>query len=68
MSLANIKIPSAALKELKKLTGEKTAQKAVSKALNYFLVQARQRNVVKVLKEVSFDKNFDPLALRLRER
>lgn len=68
MSLANIKIPSTALKELKKLTGEKTSQKAVDKALSYFLRQARQRDIVKVLKEVSFEKSFNPLDLRLRER
>ena len=68
MSIANIKIPSKEIKELQKFTGEQTGQKAVQKALLYFLKEARQRRITKVLDSLSFKKGFDPLSLRRHER
>ncbi|MBI5300443.1 MAG: hypothetical protein HY877_09180 [Deltaproteobacteria bacterium] len=68
MGLANIKIPTKEIEELKKYTEESTGQKAVQKALVYFLREARQRRIVDVLKEVSFQQSFNPLKLRRNER
>ena len=68
MAVANIKIPSKKIEELKKYTEEKTGQKAVQKAIVYFLQEAKQRQIVNVLKGVSFRKDFDPLKLRKHER
>ncbi len=68
MSLANIKIPSKELRELQKITGEKTGQKAVYKALVYFIREARQRRIPQVLDSILFKKGFDPLKLRNHER
>lgn len=68
MGLANIKIPSEKIQELKEATRETTGQKAVEKALVYFLKEARQRQILDVLGEVSFKKGFDPLRLRRNER
>lgn len=68
MGLANIKIPTKEIEELKKYTEESTGQKAVQKALVYFLREARQRRIVDVLKEVSFRPLFNPLKLRRNER
>ena len=56
MSYANVKISSSQIDELKRLTGEKTGQKAVYLALLYFLRQAKQRQVLKVLENINFDK------------
>lgn len=68
MSTANIKIDSRTIEALKKVTGEATGNKAVQKALKYFLREAKQRNILKVLDSVSFDKNYDLLELRRNER
>ena len=68
MGLANIKIPTKEIEELKKYTEENTGQKAVQRAIIYFLKEARQRRIVDVLKEVSFQKGFNPLKLRQNER
>lgn len=68
MALANIKIPSGEIERLQKYTGEKTGQKAVQKALLYFMKEARQRRISLVLQRISFRKNFDPLKLRYHER
>ncbi|MBI2339861.1 MAG: hypothetical protein HYU99_05800 [Deltaproteobacteria bacterium] len=68
MPTANIKLPSTAVAEVKKFTGEKTGQKAVQKALVYFLRDARQRRITRVLDSVSFKKSFNPLRLRRHER
>ena len=68
MTYANIKIPSDEINALKSLTGESTGQKAVQKALAYFLRMAKQRSVLEVLEKISFQKNFNPLALRKNER
>lgn len=68
MSTANIKLTSDRLKELKKLTGERTGQKAVEKALLYFLREAKQRKIINVLEKVSFQNNFNPLRIRKNER
>ena len=68
MGLANIKISSESLRELQRYTGEKTGQKAVQKALVYFIKEARQRRISQVLASISFKKGFDPLKLRRHER
>lgn len=68
MTLANIKVPSAMLERLKQYTGEQTGQKAVQKALGYFLAEARQRRITDVLDRVEFVEGFDPLTLRSHER
>jgi len=68
MAVANIKIKTEDLEELKKYTQESTGQKAVQKALVHFLREAKQRRVLDVLKEVSFEPDFDPLRLRRHER
>ena len=68
MGLANIKISTQELEELKKYTQEQTGQKAVEKALIYFLKEARQRQIIDVLKDVAFQKGFNPLKLRRNER
>lgn len=66
--MANIKIATSEIKEIKKFTGEATGQKAVQKALLYFLKEARQRRILEDLKSISFKKGFDPLKLRRNER
>ncbi|GEM_PF-2388762 len=68
MSLANIKLSSREIDQLKKITQESTGQKAVEKALSYFLKEAKQRQLTKILQNVSFKKTFDPLKLRDHER
>ena len=68
MATANIKIASSEVRTLKKVTGEKTGQKAVEKALVYFLRDARRRRITRVLDSISFKKGFDPLKLRQHER
>jgi len=68
MGIANIKIPSEEISELRCHTGEKTGQKAVQKALIYYLKEARQRRIVKALQDVSFLRGFNPLKLRRYER
>jgi len=68
MSKANIKISSSAVLELKKLTGETTGQKAVEKALIYFLSAARQRKIIDVLSKIKFSKNYNPIKLRKHDR
>ena len=68
MRVANIKIPTEKLEELKVYTEETTGQKAVEKALVYFLREAKQRQIIKVLRETSFRAGFNPLKLRHNER
>lgn len=68
MGLANIKLPTEMLGRLKRYTGEKTGQRAVQKAILYFLKEARQRRIAKVLSSISFQKGFHPLKLRTHER
>lgn len=68
MARANIKLTSGLLRRLKRYTGEVTGQKAVQTALLYFLKEARQRRLTKVLQTISFRKGFDPLRLRAHER
>lgn len=67
-SHANIKLTSKAVEDLKQVTGEKTGQKAVQRAVIYFLKEARQRRIVKTLGEISFRRGYDPLMMRRRER
>lgn len=66
--LANIKIKSTMLKELKALTGQKTGQGATEQALIYFIREARQRDILKYLSTRRFDDNFNPVELRSRAR
>ncbi|MBI2982369.1 MAG: hypothetical protein HYY44_08825 [Deltaproteobacteria bacterium] len=68
MGQANIKMSSEAVEELKRRTGEKTGQKAIQKAVLYYLREARQRRITKVLQQISFRRGFDPLKLRRHER
>lgn len=68
MSYSNIKIESSEIRELKQATGEKTGQKAILKAIRYFLRESKQRNIPKMLEEISFEEGFDPLKLRKHER
>ena len=68
MSTANIKIASKTIESLKKLTGEATGNKAVQKAIKYFMREAKQRRILKVLDAISFDEDYDPLELRRNER
>lgn len=68
MAVANVKISSEEIENLRQLTGEKTGQKAVQKAILYFMKEARQRRITKTLQNISFRKSFDPLKLRHRER
>lgn len=68
MGLANVKLDAAEIAELKKYTKEKTGQKAVEKALIYFLRDAKQRNILNVLKDIDIRPNYDPLKLRNYER
>lgn len=68
MSYANIKIASSQIQELKRLTGEETGQKAILKAVRYFVREAKQRNIPMVLEEISFYEGFDPLKMRKNER
>jgi len=67
-SQANIKLESTLLDELKALTEEQTGQRAVNKALIYFIREARQRDLLKFLSGQTFRADFDPLALRADER
>lgn len=68
MGVSNIKISSLAIKKLQQMTGEKTGQKAVNKAIVYFIKEARQRRISKILDSISFQKGFNPLKLRRHER
>lgn len=68
MGVANIKLPSEKIEELRRHTGEKTGQKAVQKALIYYIKEARQRRITEVLQQISFRRGFDPLKLRRHER
>lgn len=68
MSISNIKLSSDEIRDLKKYTKEKTGQKAVQKAILYFLKEARQRRISKVLESIKFDRHFDPIKLRRHER
>ena len=68
MGKANIKLTSDELEELKLYTKEKTGQKAVEKALLYFLREAKQRNILKILEEIDVKPNYNPLKLRRYER
>lgn len=68
MGQANIKLSTQEISLLKNATGEKTGQKAVKKAILYFMKEARQRRVLQTLNSISFKKGFDPLKLRHHER
>lgn len=68
MGEANIKLTTSELEELKKYTQEKTGQKAVKKAILYFLRDAKQRNILKVLKQIKIKPKYNPLKLRQYER
>ncbi len=68
MSTANIKIPTDKVKEIKAITGESTGQKAVQKALLYFIKEARQRKITQVLDSIEFEPKYNPLKLRHSER
>lgn len=68
MSTANIKISSQTLKQLKEITGEKTGQKAIQKALEFLFNAAKQRNIIELLRRIEFQKGFNPLKLRRRDR
>lgn len=68
MAEANIKLSTQEIQVLKKYTEEKTGQKAVRKALLYFLKEARQRRVTGALQSISFKPKFNPLKLRHGER
>ncbi len=68
MAQANIKLSTKEIEELKKYTQEKTGQKAVEKALVYFLRDAKQRNILKVLKAIKIRRNYNPITLRDYER
>lgn len=68
MATANIKLSSEKIELLKKYTEENTGQKAVLKAVLYFLRDARQRNIINVLKEIKFDSDYDPVKARENER
>ena len=68
MSIANIKLPSEKIEELRCYTGEKTGQKAVQRAIVYYIKEARQRRIPEVLQKISFRRGFDPLKLRRHER
>ncbi len=68
MSQANIKIRTQQIQELKKITGENTGQKAVEKALLYYLKDAKQRRIIDVLDQVEFVEGFDPLVNRRNEK
>ena len=67
-AVANIKIKSLTIEELKKLTQQATGQGAVEKALIYFMREARQRDLIKFLSGQRFAPDFDPLALRSDDR
>lgn len=68
MGYANIKISSDDIEKIKEETQEETGQKAVQKALVYFLNEAKQRRITKLLGQISFRKGFDPLRVRRHER
>jgi hypothetical protein len=65
---ANIKLSTQEIEALKAYTDEKTGQKAVRKALLYFLKEARQKRVTQALQTTSFKPGFNPLKLRHGER
>ena len=66
--MANIKLRSEEIKALQKCSGERTGQKAVRKAVLYFIKEARQRRITNLLHTIYFTKGFDPLKLRHNER
>ncbi|MBL6989887.1 MAG: hypothetical protein ISR65_08915 [Bacteriovoracaceae bacterium] len=68
MSTANIKLSSSLIKELKKLTGEKTGQKAVEKVIHFFQINKKQQDFLKEFENISFQKGFNPLSLRKKDR
>ena len=68
MAVANIKLPSEKVDELRRQTGEKTGQKAVQQAVLYYLKEAQQRRITRILQQISFRKGFDPLKSRRHER
>lgn len=68
MRFANVKLRTEEIEEIKKYTNENTGQKAVRKALLYFLREAKQRNILNVLKTIKIHPNYDPLKLRQYER
>lgn len=67
-TVANIKIESITIEELKKFTKQATGQRAVEKALIYFMREARQRDLIKFLSGQRFATDFDPLSLRSNDR
>lgn len=60
MGISNIKLSSDTIRKLQKLTGQKTGQKAVEAAINYFETEARQRRITEVLQQVSFKPKAHP--------
>ena len=68
MSLVNIKLESKKIDKLKSITREKTGQKAVEKAILYLMRDFKQRKIIDVLNEISFDPTYNPLVLRKNER
>ncbi len=68
MAYANIKLSTHALNKIKKLTGEKTGQKAIQNVLDFFFRMSNQAKTLDVLKSVEFKNNFNPLKLRKKER
>lgn len=68
MGLANLKLTTEEIEELKKFTQEKTGQKAIKKVIIYYLRDAKQRNILKTLKNIKISPNYNPLKLRSYER
>ena len=68
MAQANIKLSTREIKALKKYTEETTGQKAVHKAVLYFIKEARQKRLTQSLQDISFKPGFNPLKLRHGER
>ena len=67
MGIANIKLPSKQLSDLKRVTGEKTGQKAVQAALEAFLRLSRRRNIIQVIRQTGFRRDYDPLQERRKD-
>jgi hypothetical protein len=68
MPLVNIKLESNDVKKLKMMTQEKTGRKAVKKAILYLMRDVRQRKILDVLNQISFDSRYDPWSLRKNDR
>ena len=68
MGFVNFKIPSKEMNVLKKITGEKTGAKAISKIIKSYMKLSNQRNIVKTLQKIEFHKDYDPIRLRKNDR